>query len=143
MPPRFCSRCHYQFVLTFTLHLTVSSADNFCKQFGLRSGLTICRAWSESKLFDTLKVFLYKFFENIIFEKIQQTPKLIFEKLHRKYLLLSLIFIENQENIATYGNSVMTYMDLDNKYLTESHMKNILPVYQKCSSFNIFCITTG
>ena len=30
-----------------------SDADNFCKQFGSRPGLTFCRAWSVSKLFDT------------------------------------------------------------------------------------------
>ena len=29
------------------------SADNLCKQFGIRSGPTKCRAWSRSKQFDT------------------------------------------------------------------------------------------
>ena len=32
------------------------SADNLCKQFGSRLGPTFCRAWSGSKLFDTLMV---------------------------------------------------------------------------------------
>ena len=35
-------------------YLPESSADNLCKQFGPRSGPTLCRAWSGSKLFDTL-----------------------------------------------------------------------------------------
>ena len=43
----------------------MSSTDNFCEQFGPRSGLTK----SESKLFDTLMLFLKKFFENDDFEK--------------------------------------------------------------------------
>ena len=50
-----------------TIYLLVLSADNFCKQFGPRSGLTKCRAWSGSKLFDPLMVFLKEFFENIDF----------------------------------------------------------------------------
>ena len=45
-----------------TLYLLVSSADNLCKQFGPRSGLTTCRAWYGSKLFDTLMIFLQEFF---------------------------------------------------------------------------------
>ena len=40
----------------------LSSADNLCKQFGPWSGLMFCRACSESKLFDTLMVFLKDFF---------------------------------------------------------------------------------
>ena len=46
-----------------TLYLLVTiflPADNPHKQFGPRSGPTKCRAWSESKLFDTLMVFLKK-----------------------------------------------------------------------------------
>ena len=42
-------------MLTFCL--LVSSAGNICKQFGSRSGLTKCQAWSGSILFDTLMVF--------------------------------------------------------------------------------------
>ena len=36
-----------------------------CKQFGQRPGPTICRAWSESKLFETLMVLLKEIFENV------------------------------------------------------------------------------
>ena len=50
-------------------------ADNFCKKFGPRSGATQCRAWSGSKLFDILMVFLKEFFETVDFEKKQQTTK--------------------------------------------------------------------
>ena len=40
-----------------------------------RSGPTESRAWSGSKLFDTLLVFLKKFLEKVNFEKSQQTTK--------------------------------------------------------------------
>ena len=53
----------------------LSSADILCKQFGTRSGLTKCRAWSGSKLFDILKVILKEFFEKDDFEKNQQMTK--------------------------------------------------------------------
>ena len=36
--------------------LPLLSADNLCNQFGPRSGPTKCRAWSGSKLFDSLMV---------------------------------------------------------------------------------------
>ena len=49
----------------FNSLLLVSSADNLCKQFGPRSGPTICRAWTESKLFNTLIVLLKVYFEKI------------------------------------------------------------------------------
>ena len=55
----FCSIC-------LTLYLLLSSADNFCKQFGPRSG---------SKLFDTPMVFLKEFFKKVDFEKKHQTTK--------------------------------------------------------------------
>ena len=58
-----------------TLCLLVSPADNLCKQFGPRSGPTKCQAWSGYKLFDTLMVLLKEFFENVDFEKNQQTEK--------------------------------------------------------------------
>ena len=60
---------------TLALCLLVSSADNLCKQFGSRSGPTKCRAWSGSKLFDTLMIFLKEFFEKIDFEKSADDKK--------------------------------------------------------------------
>ena len=51
----------------------LSSAVNLCKQFGPRSGMTECRSWSGSKLFDTLIVFLKEIFEKVYFEKSQQS----------------------------------------------------------------------
>ena len=57
----------------------MSSAGNLCKQIGPRSGWqnvepdldpkTKCRAWSGSKLFDTLMVFWKGFFWKVDFEK--------------------------------------------------------------------------
>ena len=59
-----------QYKKTIAVHyLLVASAANICKEFGPRSGLTKCRAWSRSKLFDTLIVFLKEFFEKVNFEK--------------------------------------------------------------------------
>ena len=65
---------HYSVSLVLTLcqHL-VSSSVNICKQFGPRSGSTLCRAWSGSILFDTLMLFQKEFFEKNNSEKIQQT----------------------------------------------------------------------
>ena len=58
------------------LSYSKSIADNFCKQFGPRSGPTKRRAWSRSKLFDTLMVFLKEFFDNKNdFEINQQATK--------------------------------------------------------------------
>ena len=52
------------------------SADNLCKQFGPRSGLTKRRAWSGSKLFDTLMVFLKDFpFEKVNLKKKKKKKK--------------------------------------------------------------------
>ena len=67
--------------LDLNLYFLVSSADNFCKQFGPRPGLTKCRAWSGSNLFDTQMVFLKQFWKKRWFwEKNQQTTKK-----HEKY----------------------------------------------------------
>ena len=52
-----------------TFFLQVSSADNRCKQFGPRSGLTKYWAESGSTLFDIQMVFLKQFFEKDDFEK--------------------------------------------------------------------------
>ena len=53
----------------------MSSADNLCKQFGPRLGSTFCQAGSEFELFDTPIVLLKEFFDNVNFEKNQQTAK--------------------------------------------------------------------
>ena len=55
--------------------LLVSSADKLCKQFGPRSGPKKCRAWSGSKLFDTLKVFQKEFFKKFTFRKTSRWQK--------------------------------------------------------------------
>ena len=47
----------------------VISADNIGKQFGPRSGPMNCQAWSGSKLFDILMVFLKEIFQKVNFEK--------------------------------------------------------------------------
>ena len=82
---------------TSILTLRESSADNFCKQFGTWSGPTKCQAWSGSKLFDTLMIFLKELFEKVDFEKNRQTTK----KIMKKYpACQELIFVF--QNISTY-----------------------------------------
>ena len=61
--------------LLLSSYLLVLSADNLCKQFGSRSGPTKCWAWSGSKLFDTLIVFLKDFLKTLIFLKSLKTTK--------------------------------------------------------------------
>ena len=53
----------------------MSSADNFCKQLGPRSGPTERRSWPGSKLFDILMVFLKEFFEKMILKKSSNDKK--------------------------------------------------------------------
>ena len=60
---------HYLPKYLLTLFLLVLSADNLCKQFGPRSGLTKRQTSSGFKLFDTLMVFLKEFSEKVDSEK--------------------------------------------------------------------------
>ena len=53
----------------------LSSADKLCKQSGPRSGPTKRQAWSGSKLFDTLMVFLKDLFEKVNFQNNPQMTK--------------------------------------------------------------------
>ena len=58
------------------LYLLVSSADNFCKQLGPRSGPIKPWARSGSKLFDTLMVFLKEIFKKkLILKRISRRQK--------------------------------------------------------------------
>ena len=64
------------FSIRLTLCLFVLSADNFCKQFGPRSGPTGHQALSESRLFDTFMVFRNNFAKKLDFEeKISRRQK--------------------------------------------------------------------
>ena len=61
---------HHPLFVTLTLYYPpVLSADNLCKQFVPRSGLTICQACSESKQFATLMLFQKEFFEKFNLKK--------------------------------------------------------------------------
>ena len=53
----------------------LSSVENFCKQFGSRSGLTICRSWSGSKLLDTLIVLAKEFLKKLILKNSADANK--------------------------------------------------------------------
>ena len=99
---------------TLTLCLLGLSADNLCKQFGLGSGSTKCRAWSGSKLFDTLMVFLKDFFlKKNDFEKTLQTTKIKHEKLPSSMQLVTLyvtvIFIAFPENCISWMVFVLCF----------------------------------
>ena len=61
--------------VTLTLYLLVLYADNFCKQFGPRSGPTKRRASSGSNQFDTQMKFQKEILKKLILKKNQQTSK--------------------------------------------------------------------
>ena len=61
--------CLHREIRKFTPYLLLSSADDLCKQFGHRSGMTFSRAWSWSKLFDTAMVFMKVFLKTSILKK--------------------------------------------------------------------------
>ena len=68
--------CHLVpgFGVALTLYcLLVLSGDNFCKQFGPRSGLTKHRACSGPKLFDTNGIQKKNLGKKMILKKNQQT----------------------------------------------------------------------
>ena len=70
----------YQSILRFNsfpacMWQLLSFADNLCKHFGSRSGPTKSRAWSGSKLFDTLMVFLKDFSKKLKKKKIHRWQK--------------------------------------------------------------------
>ena len=83
-------------VLYSTVLLLMSSADNLCKQFGPRSGVTKCHfvgPWSESRLFDT------KCYSNGI-------PEEFFEKKSAdKKIVLKLSKLIKVKNNPTYHKS--------------------------------------
>ena len=58
---------------TVTSTFSVSSAANFYKYFGLRSGMKNCQASSGSKLFCALMLLMKDFFKKVDFEKETQT----------------------------------------------------------------------
>ena len=64
---------HFSFRLKFCQ--LMSSADNFCKQFGPRSGPLKSSGLIWVQTVDTLKVFLKEFFKKNDFEKRQQATK--------------------------------------------------------------------
>ena len=110
-------RRNLSFTHSLTLCLPVWSADNFGKQFGPWSGPTIRQAWSGSKLFDILKVFLKEFLRKINFEKNQQTTKK-----HEK--LPSMQWVQVQRNFHW-----RTWQFLLPKNLLHAHAVLILKVW--------------
>ena len=62
-------------------------ADNLCKQFGPRSGLTEYPVGSRSKLLVTLIVFLRKYFEEVNFEKKSVDDDKKYERLSMQRVL--------------------------------------------------------
>ena len=83
----------------------MSSADNLGKQFGPRSGPTNRRAWSGSKLFDILMVFLKEFFQKVDFEKNQQTTKKHEKLPSRQWVKLwktQMNFFQNLFNLSSH-----------------------------------------
>ena len=75
---QFKANMTLSFQLLLTLYLQVLSADNFCKQFGPRSGPNKAQQNVRSDLDPnclTLMVFLKEFFKKVDFEKDKQKTK--------------------------------------------------------------------
>ena len=107
-----------------------ASADIFCKQFGTRSGLTKCRSWPGSKLFDTLMVFLKEFFEKVDFEKNQQRQKKSLRtEFNREHNFLSLDIEEYElyENMSKFlpNKSAIGYYSAVCPFITHLDMTQI------------------
>ena len=82
-----CQMNKFTNIQFITKLLKVTFADNLCKQFGPRSGLTECLSWSGSKLFDTLcswKDFLKKLILKEV-SKQQQTHLLSTDNLCKQF----------------------------------------------------------
>ena len=60
-----------------TLCLQMTFAANCCKQFGPSLGPTYCRAWSGSKLYNTLMVFLNFCSKELIVKKSSRRQKIM------------------------------------------------------------------
>ena len=124
---------------------TLSSADSLCKQFGPGSGLTFCRSWSGSKLFDTPILFLKEFIEKIKFEKkcpqtttkawkITQHPEITNSQLmswilHTVQLNLSLAVTQKKTQKYVFKTN--------NRFM---HVKSIAEYF--CNNFDLHLATT-
>ena len=53
------------------------SANALCRQFGPRSGLTKCQAWSRSNLFDALKLFWKNIMKKVMSKNICRRQKIM------------------------------------------------------------------
>ena len=81
----------------------MSSADNLCKQSGHRSGPTKNRAWSESKLFDTLMVFLKSWFRRNSTDDKKAHGKLPSrQNVNRHPILLFFLLKEYMRRVSTF-----------------------------------------
>ena len=100
--------------------LPMSSADNLCKQLGPRSGPTICRAWSGSKLIDTQRIFWKSLFlKKFILKNISRRQK----KKHAK--LPSMQWVE----INTYSHLVwpVYWSTLHRPLFWQAHVSQVGP----------------
>ena len=101
-------------------------SDNYCQQFGSRSGLTFCLAWSGSKLFDTLIVFKKYFCEKVILKKYIHV--LITEKTMKNYPACKELMV-----IGSYLSEWSHQVDMQNEWLFKNKLegKNILCFLKK------------
>ena len=76
----YCTSCSFAWCQLLAWSMVQMLASVFycdlCKQLGPESSPTFCWAWSKSKLFDTLMVFLKEFFKKVDSEKNQQTTNI-------------------------------------------------------------------
>ena len=115
-------------ISTNTLYLTVLSADSLCKQFRPIYCLTTCCAWSGSKQFDILMVFLNKKLKWILKKKSADDRKKSKLSKHAK----SRLFLGKMPFSIKFDSAM-----LDGSLL--SHLSQmIFPTLIKCTSPYLF-----
>ena len=105
------------------------SADNFCKQFGPRSGLT--------KLFDTLMVFLKEFFKKVDFEINQQTT-IKHEKLRKMPKVNITIMINLLSDMTAWFNFRNQSNSADTHQRVLLHTEIMIPLLGKVGTKQLF-----
>ena len=81
-------------------NILVSFADNLCKQFGSRTSLTKCQAWSGSKLFDTLNGIS----ERLILQKLILKKSSKPQKKHEKLPSRQIVNPYNKPSVLFMGH---------------------------------------
>ena len=106
----------------------LSSAGN-SKQFGPRPGLTKCQAWSGSKQFDTIMVFMKAFYEKLVFgtTKGMQDYLALCKKTLFSYFLTKMYVVGSHKNrlneMVPFKHQRLMLKPMGKKAITILHKK--------------------